>query len=143
LFIKLYYRFHATGSCSEITAACLITQVHKILIEKSSIIHSMQSDDNEESCKQWFLTAVPCLCSIEAKSGLKPKQLFSGKYAKYLVINSDRLGLGSIKDTIVSCIVIHNFEVSNVMYHDTFLEVSCLFFCQKIQDTFIVNICTE
>ncbi|XP_026822178.1 ankyrin repeat and LEM domain-containing protein 2 [Rhopalosiphum maidis] len=75
--LQKYYAFHATGSCSEITAACLITQVHKILIEKSSIIHSMQSDENEESCKQWFLTAVPCLCSIEAKSGLKPKQLFS------------------------------------------------------------------
>jgi len=86
LFIKLYYRFHAIGSRSEITGACLITQVHNILIEKSSITHSMQFDDNEESCKRWFLTAVPCLCSIEAKSSLKPKKLFCGMYEKYLVI---------------------------------------------------------
>lgn len=50
----------------------------------------MQSDDDDElSCKQWFLTAVPCLCNIETKR-LKPKQLFCGKYTKYLVINSDR-----------------------------------------------------
>lgn len=49
----------------------------------------MQSADNEESCKQWFLTAVPCLCSIEAKKQLKPKQLFCGKKKKILVIYSD------------------------------------------------------
>ncbi|CAH1736145.1 unnamed protein product [Aphis gossypii] len=74
--LQKYYAFHAIGSRSEITGACLITQVHNILIEKSSFTHSMQSDDNEESCKRWFLSAVPCLCSIEAKSSLKPKKLF-------------------------------------------------------------------
>lgn len=47
----------------------------------------MQSADNEESCKQWFLTAAPCLCNIKAKSKLKPKQLFCGKYIQYVVNN--------------------------------------------------------
>lgn len=40
----------------------------------------MQSVDNEESCKQWFLTSDTCLCNIETKSRLRPKQLFLGKY---------------------------------------------------------------
>jgi len=67
----------------------LVTQIHKILTEKSSIIYNMQSNgDDELSCEQWFSTAVPCLCSIETKR-LKPKQLFCGKYTKYLVIHSD------------------------------------------------------
>ncbi|XP_060872004.1 ankyrin repeat and LEM domain-containing protein 2 [Metopolophium dirhodum] len=74
--LQKYYACHAIGSRSEITGACLVTQIHTILTEKSSIIHNMQSDDDDElSCKQWFSTAVPCLCSIETKR-LKPKQLF-------------------------------------------------------------------
>jgi len=84
LFTKIYYRCHAIGSRSEITGACLVTQIYTILTEKSSIIHKMQSDDDDElSCKQWFSTAVPCLCSIETEietKRLKPKQLFCGKY---------------------------------------------------------------
>ncbi|KAL5233652.1 hypothetical protein ACI65C_001062 [Semiaphis heraclei] len=87
--LQKYYACHAVGSRSEITGACLVTQIHKILTEKSSIIHNMQSNDDDElSCEQWFSTAVPCLCSIETKR-LKPKQLFCGKYTKYLVIHSD------------------------------------------------------
>lgn len=40
----------------------------------------MQPTDNEESCKLWFLNAEPCLCNIEAKPRLKPKQLFWSEY---------------------------------------------------------------
>jgi len=52
-------------------------------------------------------------------------------------------GLGSIIDTIVSCIVIHNFEESSInMYHNAL--VSCIFFFPKDTiDTIIINICTE
>lgn len=52
----------------------------KIFKEKSYNTKSTQSIDTEELCKQWFLTAGPCLCNIEAKPRLKPKQLFWGKY---------------------------------------------------------------
>lgn len=52
----------------------------KIFHEKLDSLNCMQSTDNEESCKQWFLTADPCLCNIETKSRLKPKQLFWSKY---------------------------------------------------------------
>lgn len=61
-----------------------------------------------------------------------------GKLGKLVCINYINIcfflcclcpGLGSITDTIVSCIMIYNFKV--------------IFFCQKIQDTITVNICTE
>lgn len=81
----MYYRFHAIGSRSEITAACLVSLTYKILNEKSCTLNCMQSADNEESCKQWFLTANPCLCNIETKSRLRPKQLFLGKC---VIVNS-------------------------------------------------------
>jgi len=39
-------------------------------------------------------------------------------------------GLGNIIDTIVSCIVIHNFEESSInMYHNAL--VPCIFFPKK------------
>lgn len=76
----LFYRSHAIGSRSEITASCLVSLICKIFNEKSHTINSMQSIDNEESCKQWFLSAEPCLCNIETKPRLKPKQLFWGNY---------------------------------------------------------------
>lgn len=34
--------------------------------------------NDEECCKQWFLTVNPCSCNIEAKPPLKPIQLFLG-----------------------------------------------------------------
>lgn len=52
----------------------------KILYDKSYTTNSIQIADNEETCKQWFLTAHSCLCNIETKPRLKPKQLFWGKY---------------------------------------------------------------
>lgn len=74
--LQKYYACHAIGNRSEITGACLVTQIQKILIEKSSNIHNLQSDDdNELSCKQWFSTAASCSCNIETER-LKPKQLF-------------------------------------------------------------------
>lgn len=54
--------------------------MYKIFNEKSFISKSIQSIDTEELCKQWFITADPCSCNIEAKPRLKPKQLFWGKY---------------------------------------------------------------
>jgi len=74
------YRCHAIGSRSEITVACLVSFTCKIFTEKSYITNHTLSTDNEESCKQWFLDAVPCLCNIETNTRLKPKQLFYGKY---------------------------------------------------------------
>lgn len=50
----------------------------KILNEKSLTLNSLQFDDNEENCKQWFLSTYPCLCKTNVR--LKPKQLFLGKY---------------------------------------------------------------
>lgn len=57
----------------------------KMFTEKSYITNGTLSTDNEESCKQWFLAAVPCLCNIETNARLKPKQLFCGKYALLLM----------------------------------------------------------
>lgn len=51
-----------------------------MLYDKSYTINGIQTADNEDICKQWFLNAYTCLCNIEAKPRLKPKQLFSGKY---------------------------------------------------------------
>lgn len=50
----------------------------KIISEKSVTLNSSQFDDNEENCKQWFLSTCPCSCKTNLR--LKPKQLFSGKY---------------------------------------------------------------
>lgn len=87
MFIYLYYlrhinifsRCHAVGSQSEITAACLVSLMSKIFNEKSFTMNFLQSADNEQSCKEWFLTANSCLCDIKTKTRLKPKQLFLGK----------------------------------------------------------------
>lgn len=55
--------------------------MNKILNDKSYIKNGMQFADNEESCKQWFLAAEPCLCHIESRPRLKPKQLIWGTYS--------------------------------------------------------------
>lgn len=50
----------------------------KIWHEKLYNINGMELTDDEESCKQWFLTVDPCSCIIEVKPLLKPIKLFSG-----------------------------------------------------------------
>jgi hypothetical protein len=51
-------------------------------------------------------------------------------------------GLDSIKDTmyLVPYVMIHLIHVFYILY---VFYVSCIFFWKKIQDTIIVNICTE
>lgn len=51
----------------------------KIIYEKT-YTNGIQPIENEQDCKQWFLSTDPCLCNIESKPRLKPKQLFWGKY---------------------------------------------------------------
>lgn len=50
----------------------------KVFYEKS-YINGTQPVENEQDCKKWFLSADPCLCNIEFKPRLKPKQLFWGE----------------------------------------------------------------
>jgi len=75
----MYCRCHAVGSRSEITAACLVSLVSKILNEKYFTTNDVQTIENEESCKQLFLSADNCSCNIKVQPRLKPKQLFWGK----------------------------------------------------------------
>lgn len=75
---KHYYRYHAIGSRIEITAACLVSLMCKIWHEKLYNLNNMELIDDEESCKQWFLTVDPCSCITETKPLLKPIQLFLG-----------------------------------------------------------------
>lgn len=76
--LNYYCRYHAIGSRSEITAACLVSLMCKIWHGKLCNINGMELIDSEENCKQWFLAVDPCSCHIEAKPPLKPIQLFLG-----------------------------------------------------------------
>lgn len=83
-----YYRYHATGSRSEVTVACLVSLMLKIFCDKSYTTNCSHTVDNEETCKQWFLSAHSCQCNIETKQRLKPKKLFWGNmfYSYYILL---------------------------------------------------------
>ncbi|XP_050546635.1 ankyrin repeat and LEM domain-containing protein 2 homolog isoform X2 [Daktulosphaira vitifoliae] len=76
LLQKYFLSFEKIKTRSENTVACL-TNLMTVIYNNINSSNCAQSTDSEEDCKKIFFTINPCSCSIELKSRLKPKQLFT------------------------------------------------------------------